>query len=102
MVYLLTDIRESHERERQRILQAAAEIRGFMPLLMKPRNGARWTPEDKIALVHHLHTLASLSPYLVPAVMPGGILLLPVLAWWLDRRRRNRQQVTDAATDAEP
>lgn len=91
MLYFLADMRASHERERQRILLAAAEMRGFMPLLMKPRNGQAWTVEDRIALSHHLHTLAGLSPYLVPAVMPGGVLLLPVLAWWLDRRRRNRQ-----------
>lgn len=91
MAYLLADIRASHQRERQRILAAAVEMRGFMPLLMKPRNGERWTPEDKIALQHQLHTLASLSPYLVPAIMPGGVLLLPLLAWWLDRRR-NRQR----------
>jgi hypothetical protein len=91
MAYFLAVIRASHERERQRILSAAAEMRGFMPLLMKPRNGQPWTVEDKLAIQHHLHTLAGLSPYLVPAIMPGGILLLPILAWWLDRRRRNRK-----------
>jgi hypothetical protein len=31
--------------------------------------------------------LSTLSPYLVVLVMPGGLLALPALAWWLDRRR---------------
>jgi len=28
-----------------------------------------------------------ISRYLVVLVIPGGVLLLPALAWWLDRRR---------------
>ena len=39
----------------------------------------------------HLRRLTKLSPYIVVFVMPGGFAMLPVLAWWLDRRRqRNR------------
>jgi len=29
------------------------------------------------------------SPYLVVMVMPGSFVVLPALAWWLDRRRQN-------------
>lgn len=90
MTSVLHVLRTSQQRERQRILAAAMEMRGFMPLLMKPRNGQAWSVDDKLALTHHLHTLAGLSPYLVPMVMPGGI-LLPLLAWWLDRRRQRRE-----------
>jgi len=61
-----------------------------MPLLMKPRNKQRWTPEDKQELSTHLRRLSSISPYLVVLAMPGGILILPALAWWLDRRRNRR------------
>jgi hypothetical protein len=35
----------------------------------------------------HLRRLSSISRYLVVLAMPGGVLLLPALAWWLDRRR---------------
>ena len=49
--------------------------------LMKQRNGYRWTEGDRCKL-------ASLSPYMVLFVSPGGFLALPVLAWWLDRRRQ--------------
>jgi hypothetical protein len=26
----------------------------------------------------------------VPIVIPGGVFMLPILAWWLDRRRGER------------
>jgi hypothetical protein len=29
------------------------------------------------------------SPYLAVMVMPGSFIVLPALAWWLDRRRQN-------------
>jgi hypothetical protein len=39
----------------------------------------------------HLRTLSTISPYFVVLALPGGLLILPALAWWLDRRRnRNR------------
>jgi uncharacterized Tic20 family protein len=37
-----------------------------------------------------VRALAHLSPYLVVLVLPGSFIALPVLAWWLDRRRQNR------------
>jgi len=80
-------IRESTARERQFLLGEILQVRGLMPLLMKPRNRQRWTIEDKAELVLHLKRLSKLSPYLVVLAMPGGLLMLPALAWWLDRRR---------------
>ena len=74
-------------RERQALLAEVLQVRGLMPLLMKPRNKLPWTPEDKAELSAHLKRLSRLSPYLVVLVMPGGFFMLPVLAWWLDRRR---------------
>ena len=78
------------ERERQHLTAEILQARGLMPLLMKPRNKERWSPEDKRELALHLRRLSSISPYLVALVMPGGMLALPVLAWWLDRRRNRR------------
>jgi hypothetical protein len=78
-------------RERQRLLAECCAVQGLMPLLMKPRNNQKWTREDKALLREHLRRLSRLSPYLVLLVAPGGLLALPALAWWLDRRRlRNR------------
>jgi hypothetical protein len=80
-------------RERQFLLSEMVQVKGLMPLLMKPRNKQRWTVEDKAELAVHLKRLSRLSPYLVVVVMPGGFFLLPALAWWLDRRR-NRNRTT--------
>jgi len=35
----------------------------------------------------HLRRLSNISPYLVVLALPGSFILLPALAWWLDRRR---------------
>lgn len=79
-------------RERERLRHEMSQARGLMQLLMKQRNGYRWSVEDKRNIRLHLRKLASLSPYLVLFLAPGGLLALPVLAWWLDRRRQKRPE----------
>jgi hypothetical protein len=83
-------------RERQFVQNEVLKVKGLMPLLMKPRNRQRWSAEDKAELAVHLKRLSGLSPYLMVIVMPGGFLLLPVLAWWIDRRRKRRGSQPDA------
>jgi len=80
------------QRERDRIRAALFEVHGLMPLLMKQRNGARWTADERAQLSHHLRNLASLSPSLVVFLAPGSFVLFPVVAWWLDRRRLKRRE----------
>ena len=75
------------EREKKHVLNEILQVKGLMPLLMKPRNKQRWTPEERAELGVHLRRLSDISPYLIVLAMPGSFLLLPVLAWWLDRRR---------------
>jgi hypothetical protein len=87
---LLKSMGELTTREKRRLISELSSTRGFMPLLMKPRNKQRWTPEDKRELGSHLRRISAMSPYLVVLVMPGGMLMLPVIAWWLDRRRGRR------------
>jgi hypothetical protein len=82
-------LQDPGQRERQRI-QAELGAQGLLPLLMKARNGARWTREERIQLWHHLRQVGSLSPYLIVLLTPGSLVLLPVVAWWLDRRRMLR------------
>lgn len=81
----------SQRREVRRILAELLVMRGMMPLLMKARNGGHWTAEEKDEIVGHLRRMAHLSPYLLVLMLPGSIFLLPAYAWWLDRRRINRQ-----------
>jgi len=81
----------SQRREMRRILSELLVMRGMMPLLMKARNGGHWTPEEKDEIIGHLRRMAHLSPYLLVLMLPGSVFLLPAYAWWLDRRRLNRQ-----------
>ncbi len=83
-------ILEAQQRERHQITAHFVKVRGLMPLLMKRRNGGRWTSEERAELAHQLQALAHLSPYLVVLAMPGSFVALPMLAWWLDRRRLQR------------
>lgn len=88
----IRSVRDLTQREKQALLAEILQVRGLMPLLMKPRNKQRWTPEDKAELAVHIQRLSRISPYLVVLVMPGGFFMLPALAWWLDRRR-NRKRI---------
>jgi len=87
---------ELAERERQFLLAEMIQVRGLMPILMRRRNSQRWTPEELAEIRGHIRRISKLSPYLVIIVMPGGFAALPVLAWWLDRRR-NRNRAPESA-----
>lgn len=94
------------QRERQRI-RAELSVQGLLPLLMKVRNGVGWTRDEQIQLWHHIRQIASLSPYVIVLLAPGSMVLLPVVAWWLDRRRVLRalarlNAMPDAATPERP
>ena len=86
----LRQVRELTCRERDYLVSEFCKISGLMPLLMKRRNQGNWTTGEKAELILHMKRLRALSPYLVLSVVPGSFLALPVLAWWLDRRRQSR------------
>jgi hypothetical protein len=96
---------EAQQRERRQITSELVKVRGMMPLLMKRRNGGRWTVDERHQLIEQMHAIAHLSPYLVVLALPGSFLALPLLAWWLDRRRDQRNgavppaPTSSAATD---
>jgi hypothetical protein len=73
------------------ILPHVLAIKGLMRLLMKVRNtGEPWTPEELRELRTHLRGLVRLVPILFVFLLPGGLLLLPILAEVLDRRTKPR------------
>ena len=87
---------ELAERERKHLLSEMVQVKGLMPVLMKRRNKQQWTREDKAEIRAQLKRMTQITPYLVVLVMPGGLVILPALAWWLDRRR-NRNRVALSA-----
>lgn len=82
----------SQRREVRRVLTELMATRGMMPLLMKARNGGQWTTEERAEIIVHLRRMAHLSPYLIALILPGSVVVLPLYAWWLDRRRIRRQR----------
>jgi hypothetical protein len=84
-------------------LAEISHVQGFMQLLMKSRNGKPWSAEDKSAILFHLGHFAKSLPVLAIFSLPGGSLLLPLLAWFLDRRRNgNSLSHTPAAKTVNP
>ena len=83
--------RTLQERVKSRIRGEIAQVPGLMALLMKPRNGQKWTRAERAELRAQLRRLSRLGLYLMTAVIPGTSLTLPLLAWWLDRRQRRRE-----------
>ena len=86
-------------RERTQLLEKITRMQDLMPLLMKQRNGYRWTDDDRQLIREQLRHLARMSPYIILMVAPGGLFLLPVMAWWLDRRRLRRNADAQHARD---
>lgn len=80
----------AQKRYTREFVAELVQVRGLMPLLMKRRNGGRWTPEEKAELLRQLRLLSRLSPILLILLLPGSALLLPIYAWWLERRRKQR------------
>jgi hypothetical protein len=70
------------------VLDEVSHIHGFMNLLMKPRNGTSRTAAEQAELRLHLKYIARSLPAFGIFTLPGGTLLLPLLALILERRRR--------------
>ena len=78
-------------REKSRIRDELGRLKGAVPLLMKQRNGGKWTPEERRELRSMIKSASNVSPYLLIWVVPGSMVILPFLAWHLDTRRKHRE-----------
>jgi hypothetical protein len=73
------------------IFSEAQQFQGFLHLFFKQRNtDLKWTKEEKQQIKNYLKRLSLYVPILIIFVLPGGSLLLPVLAEILDRRKARR------------
>ncbi|HYA12053.1 MAG TPA: hypothetical protein VEF37_03630 [Thermodesulfovibrionales bacterium] len=76
------------------ILEEVLAVKGLMQLLMKQRNtDQNWTKEEKREIKNHLKSISKIVPALIIFLLPGGSLLLPLLAEVLDRRKTRRPLV---------
>lgn len=87
---LFAAMRDLRRREQERLYAELRQVPGLFALLMKPRNGAHWSIEERTALRVQLRGLSHLGLYATLLAVPGTSLVLPLLAWWLDRRTRQR------------
>jgi len=84
------------QKNRAFILAQVIEVKGLMQLLMKNRNtGKQWTREEVRQIRVHLKQLSKMVPVILVFLLPGGALLLPLLAEVLDRRKQNRPGPTN-------
>lgn len=92
-------IRSQILKSKELILGEAREMQGFMDLLMKQRNtGSCWTKVEKALLKRYIARLASYVPVLFVFLLPGGFILIPLLAEILDRRKHNRHASSESGT----
>lgn len=93
-------IRSQILKSKELILNEARNIHGFMDLLMKQRNtGDHWTRAEKVQLKRYLWHLAACIPVLFVFLLPGGFVLIPVLAEVLDRRKQRRYTTLEGTSD---
>lgn len=88
-------MRSIEDTQRLYIRKELYQARDVIPLLMKRRNGEKWSTEERAKLLYELRAISHLSPYLIPLLMPGGVLLLPLVAWWMDLRHKKRKNTRD-------
>lgn len=86
----IASFRIVHARAKQRVREEIRQVPGLMTLLMKPRNGQKWTAAERTELRTQFRRLSRLSLYLTTAALPGTIFTLPLIAWWLEQRRKKR------------
>ena len=77
-----------NSREKSRFKREMATIRGSVVWLVRQRRQGQWTAHERAHLRAMMRTASSVSPYLVIWVVPGSLLLLPFLAWFIDHRRK--------------
>lgn len=80
------------ERERRRLAAELGEIRPLLRLLRKRRSGETWTDAERAEIRAHLRGLREFSWQLALFALPGGLVLLPAYAWWVEKRHQRYAQ----------
>lgn len=77
-----------NHREKTRLKRELATLKGSVVWLVRQRGQGNWTAHEREHLRRIMRSASSVSPYLLIWVVPGSMLLLPFLAWFIDHRRK--------------
>lgn len=83
-----------NSREKDRLRSEMAVMKGSVVWLVRQRRQGQWTAQERAHLRQVMRSASSVSPYLIIWVVPGSMLLLPFLAWFIDSRRKGRTPPT--------
>ena len=82
-------LREVLIKYRVKIVKEVRTAKNLMSLIMKgSRSG--WQKEELVEIKTHLYNLSKKIPVFLVFLLPGGILLLPLLVEILDRRKSSK------------
>lgn len=81
-----------NSREKSRLRREIATMKGSVVWLVQQRRQGTWSAEERAHLRYVMRSASSVSPYLFIWVIPGSMLLLPFMAWFLDKQRKRRER----------
>ena len=79
-----------NSREKTRLCSEMAVMKGSVVWLVRQRRQGQWSAQERAHLRQVMRSASSVSPYLIIWVIPGSMLLLPFMAWFIDSRRKGR------------
>lgn len=91
-----------NSREKDRLHKEVAILRGSIVWLVRQKRLGHWSHEDRSHLRQVMRSASSVSPYLIIWVVPGSMLLLPFLAWFIDTKRRKQRPAAHTPQTSEP
>jgi hypothetical protein len=91
------------EKNKDLFLNEARQISGFMKLLMKERNAeGRWNDAERVQLKKYMKRVVAYIPLFCIFLLPGGLLLIPILAEVIDRRKEPRMAASVTSSKKSP
>ena len=81
-----------NHREKTRLKREMATMKGSVVWMVQQRRQGQWTAAERSHLREVMRSASSVSPYLFIWVIPGSMLVLPFMAWFLDRQRKRRER----------
>ena len=81
-----------NSREKSRLKREVATMKGSVVWLVQQRRQGHWNAEERAHLRDVMRSASSVSPYLFIWVIPGPMLILPFMAWVLDKQRKRRER----------